>query len=672
MTNLTRSNFQAHPFHLVSPSPWPIFTCIALLTLTTTGVLTMHNFSSADDFLKLAFISVVCSMAFWWRDVISEGTYLGNHTLAVQRGLNMGVALFIVSEALFFLAIFWAFFHSALSPTVELGAQWPPMGIEAINPFELPLLNTVILLSSGVTVTYAHHSLIQGNRKGALYGLVATVFLAIIFTVFQGVEYTVSSFTISDGAFGSCFYFGTGFHGLTIINVAPFININNKLKTKGIPKFHTNIISPVSVKLEDETLLKPIDNNKFLITVPCYKNIESKSFYLERDFIEWLVGFTDAEGNFHITLRDQNNDGYRNAQFTFQIGLHKDEEKVLNYIMNRLKCGHISKSGDRLNYFVNDIYSLLYIIIPLFNYYNLNSSKYHHFHLFKKAVYLTKDKSHLSSEGKLNIINIKKEMQKMKGQWVPSSIINKMNITKYWLVGFIDGEGSFSYNKYVPRFRVENHYKELELYNKIKEYIGTGNLLLAPLRTNKVNNNPTVVLEINKIKEIKDKLIPLFYSVEQVDKIEVNKGVILKTLKSKDFLLWLRLIDIYSKGYHTIAEGKYVFDAIKLHMNKYRLTSNDFLLKDKYLIPVSDIEGLLSKLYLLDSPYEIKQGIRYYRNTNKLVSEATSVIAIDSNNKKTIYKSISDCAKDLKIGRHKIKHCLNTGAGYEGYSFVLS
>src|SRR4030088_1910790 len=98
------------------------------------------------------------------------------------------------------------------------------MGIEAINPFELPLLNTVILLSSGVTVTYAHHSLIQGNRAGTLYGLVATVILAVIFTACQGVEYNVSSFTISDGAFGTCFYFGTGFHGLTILYVAPFIN----------------------------------------------------------------------------------------------------------------------------------------------------------------------------------------------------------------------------------------------------------------------------------------------------------------------------------------------------------------------------------------------------------------------------------------------------------------
>jgi cytochrome c oxidase subunit 3 len=99
------------------------------------------------------------------------------------------------------------------------------MGIVAINPFELPLLNTVILLSSGVTVTYAHHSLIQGNRKGALYGLVATVLLAIIFTTFQGVEYSVSSFTISDGAFGTCFYFGTGFHGLHVMIGTAFIAV---------------------------------------------------------------------------------------------------------------------------------------------------------------------------------------------------------------------------------------------------------------------------------------------------------------------------------------------------------------------------------------------------------------------------------------------------------------
>jgi cytochrome c oxidase subunit 3 len=225
MTNLIRSNFQAHPFHLVSPSPWPIYTCISLLTLTTTGVLSMHGFFGAKYFLSFAFLSVISSMSFWFRDVISEGTYLGNHTLAVQRGLNMGVALFIVSEVFFFLAIFWAFFHSALSPTIEMGAHWPPMGIEAINPFELPLLNTIVLLSSGVTITFAHHSLIQGNRSGALYGTILTIILALIFTGLQGIEYTVSSFTITDSTFGSCFYFGTGFHGLHVIIGTIFITV---------------------------------------------------------------------------------------------------------------------------------------------------------------------------------------------------------------------------------------------------------------------------------------------------------------------------------------------------------------------------------------------------------------------------------------------------------------
>lgn len=186
-------------------------------------MLTMHGFNHVSYLPLLALLSLILSMSFWWRDVISEGTYLGNHTLAVQKGLNMGVALFIVSEALFFLAIFWAFFHSALSPTIELGAQWPPMGIQAINPFELPLLNTVILLSSGFTVTYAHHSVIYGNRKGALNGIIITVLLAIIFTCFQAVEYSVSSFTISDGIYGSCFYFGTGFHGLHVMIGTAFI-----------------------------------------------------------------------------------------------------------------------------------------------------------------------------------------------------------------------------------------------------------------------------------------------------------------------------------------------------------------------------------------------------------------------------------------------------------------
>lgn len=193
--------------------------------MTTLGVITMHKFVNADIFFFISLICLVYSMVLWFRDVISESTYLGNHTLAVQRGLNLGIGLFILSEGCFFLAIFWAFFHSALSPNIELGAEWPPMGIQAINPFELPLLNTVILLSSGLTVTYAHHCVIQGNRKGSLYGLIFTLLLAVLFTALQAIEYSVSSFTLSDGVYGTCFYFGTGFHGLHVIIGTIFLSV---------------------------------------------------------------------------------------------------------------------------------------------------------------------------------------------------------------------------------------------------------------------------------------------------------------------------------------------------------------------------------------------------------------------------------------------------------------
>ena len=225
MSYLIRGNFQAHPFHLVSPSLWPVYTSICLFALTMNGALSMHSFVNDYFYVYSAVILVIISMSFWFRDVIVEATFFGDHTLAVQRGINLGVMLFIVSEALFFMAIFWAFFHSALTPTVELGAQWPPMGIEPVNPFELPLLNTVILLSSGATVTYSHHSFIHGNRKGTIYGAIVTIILAIVFTLFQVIEYSVSSFTISDGAFGTCFFFGTGFHGLHVIIGTIFLGV---------------------------------------------------------------------------------------------------------------------------------------------------------------------------------------------------------------------------------------------------------------------------------------------------------------------------------------------------------------------------------------------------------------------------------------------------------------
>lgn len=326
--------------------------------------------------------------------------------------------------------------------------------------------------------------------------------------------------------------------------------------------------------------------------------------------------------------------------------------------MNTLKCGHICKSKDRINYFVKDRNSLLHVILPIFDSVNLNSSKYHHFVLFKKAVTLVKDKSHLSHTGKLVIINCKKEMNNMSGKWIPSSI--NIKITKFWLAGFIVGHCTFSTNKFVPRFKLENHIKELQLYNKIKEFLNLGNLILTSQKTDRVNSSPLVLLEVNRIKELIEVLIPLMYD---------SDTILLKSLKSKDFSLWLNLVNIYYKGYHTISEGHSLFAAIKLHINKHTMRTNTYLLDN---MQRAEIENLISKLYLIDSPYVIKQGARYYRDTDKLVSEATNLIVIDSSGKKTIYPRMSDCAKNLNIGRNKIKQCLISAEAYKGYKFVLS
>jgi cytochrome c oxidase subunit 3 len=216
---------QAHPFHLVEASPWPLAVSFSLLTTTLSGVMTFHGYSNGSFLLTLGLISTVATMSLWFKDVSREGTFQGHHTFAVQKGLTLGFVLFVVSEVFFFISIFWAFFHSSLAPTVELGAHWPPAGIEALNPWEVPLLNTVILLSSGATVTYAHHSLIQGNRAGVIYGLIATIVLATIFTGFQGFEYYNAPFTFSDGVYGSTFYMATGFHGLHVIIGTIFLTV---------------------------------------------------------------------------------------------------------------------------------------------------------------------------------------------------------------------------------------------------------------------------------------------------------------------------------------------------------------------------------------------------------------------------------------------------------------
>ena len=153
----------------------------------------------------------------WWRDISREGAIQGLHTSIVELGLRWGIALFIISEVFFFVSFFWAFFHRSLSPNVEIGSIWPPFGIKVFNPFQVPLLNTVILISSGIRVTWAHHTLIIGNYSQTKIGLTLTVVLGFYFTILQILEYYEASFTFADSIYGSTFFIATGFHGLHVI-----------------------------------------------------------------------------------------------------------------------------------------------------------------------------------------------------------------------------------------------------------------------------------------------------------------------------------------------------------------------------------------------------------------------------------------------------------------------
>ena len=199
--NLIKSRYQTHPYHLVDPSPWPIATSFAMLVVTLSTVMYIHGFKYGGDFLNLSIILISTGMALWFKDVTTEGTLLGNHTTEVQKGLVTGMLLFIVSEVFAFLSIFWAFFHSSLSPAIEIGGVWPPQGITALDPFAIPFLNTILLLSSGAFITYGHHALIKGDRKDAILGTLLTIVLAVVFTALQYYEYSEAPFTISDSVF---------------------------------------------------------------------------------------------------------------------------------------------------------------------------------------------------------------------------------------------------------------------------------------------------------------------------------------------------------------------------------------------------------------------------------------------------------------------------------------
>ena len=206
------------PYHLVNPSPWPLLGALGG-GLTLFGVVIAAHF---HNFLPLTagLVIVLGVMFFWWRDVLKESRTPGLHSAVVRLGLRYGMVMFIASEVMFFVAFFWAYFHFALMPEHVLGTatpMWPPKGTLTFDPWNLPLLNTMILLLSGTTVTWAHHSLLSGNRKGLVTGLVLTVILGLSFTTTQAIEYSHAPFHFTGGIYPSIFFMATGFHGFHVI-----------------------------------------------------------------------------------------------------------------------------------------------------------------------------------------------------------------------------------------------------------------------------------------------------------------------------------------------------------------------------------------------------------------------------------------------------------------------
>lgn len=217
------SGLQRHPFHMVKPSVWPFFTSIFALAFVLSVVMYLRNVDLSGWWTLNCIVFLCICAGNWWREVVIEAHHEGHHTKAVQKGLRLGVILFIVSEIMFFFAFFWAFFHSSLAPAIQIGCVWPPAGITPFDPWGVPLLNTFILLLSGLTITATHHYLVEGNFLETRNFYVYTLILALLFTGFQFYEYLTSSFSISDGIYGSTFFMTTGLHGAHVIVGTIFI-----------------------------------------------------------------------------------------------------------------------------------------------------------------------------------------------------------------------------------------------------------------------------------------------------------------------------------------------------------------------------------------------------------------------------------------------------------------
>jgi cytochrome c oxidase subunit III len=232
---------KTHDYHILPPDPMPIVGAFSALVMAAGAIGWMRDTTWGPWTFAIGTLLVLYTMYQWWANVVREAN-TGDHTPVVQLHHRYGMILFIASEVMFFVAWFWAYFNAALDPAdVEaVGGVWPPQGVEVLDPFVFPLLNTLILLLSGTTVTWAHHALIHGDRKGLKQGLWLTIILGALFSAVQAYEYSHAAFGFSGNIYGSTFYMATGFHGFHVLVGTIFLAVCLKRAYNGdfTPKHH--------------------------------------------------------------------------------------------------------------------------------------------------------------------------------------------------------------------------------------------------------------------------------------------------------------------------------------------------------------------------------------------------------------------------------------------------
>lgn len=521
------------------------------------------------------------------------------------------------------MAIFWAFFHSALTPTVELGAQWPPLGIEPVNPFELPLLNTVNFNTNEI----------------------------IFFVIAVWVQISLYTFIIH-----------YNFKSYFILNY---------------PKPLLRKVKRLWFKSTRRPTLAYKRTGFFMRSERSYSSINSDLPLIKGgpEFYKWFSGFTDAEGSFNIVHRD------KWFGFTFSIGLHIDDLSVLNYIKSKLEFGNIY-STDNVCYFNVTKKEDILKLINIFDIYFLNTTKRFDFLDFKKAYYLYYNRDSLTYELTNKIVNIKNNMNKLRNPNIDDTkpllhgVDGEFNISKEWFKGFIEGDGSFSLsrNTMEPVFSIKLTEKELPLLYAIKKYLINnacalnldkfsvyklkGSSIITIGKGKAVNNSkPLATFTIKNVHFFNNVFIPFLDESQFISK---------KGLDFKDFKVLC----------HTIYIGGYRIERIRNLLLKLSMTMNDFRLStfkgEKVIMSSTDFNDLLTSEKTIQ---HLSDGRELDIKTQKLIHRRSSSSIYEilklSNPQETLLKqNLADSAKEIGVGFNTLKKRLDnefSEAEFKGY-----